>query len=95
MACYLTGPTHNLNQCWLAINKGYITKITVTSPRDQFEKDKFHHYLLTCPFLNLFAPGRCGNDIKNVIFKLILQIDFMSSFCETTLRGMPQDFPDD
>ena len=29
---------------------------------------------------NSLAPGRCGSDFKNVIFKLILQIDIFNTW---------------
>ena len=41
------------------------------------------------------APGRFGSNFKNVIFKLILQIDIMSVSFEMVLRWMTQDISDD
>ena len=36
-----------------------------------------------------------GNDIKSVIFEQMLQMKFMSTFCEIVFRGMPQNMFDD
>ena len=44
-------------------------------------------------FINSFSPGRCGSNFYQCIFifKLNLQIDIMSTSCETALRWVPQN----
>ena len=41
------------------------------------------------------VPGRCGCNVKLVIFKLIPRIDALSISCEIALMWMPQDLTDD
>ena len=56
-------------------------QITATSPRGQW--------------VNTLAPGRCGCNLKLVIFKHTSRVDILSISCEIALRWMPQDFTDD
>ena len=44
---------------------------------------------------NSLAPGRCGCNLKLVIFKLTSRVDILSISCEIALRWMTQDFIDD
>ena len=37
------------------------------------------------------APGRCGNDFQNIIFKQIFQIDILRNLYEIAFRRMPQN----
>ena len=46
-------------------------------------------------WVNTLAPGRCGFNLKLVIFKLILRIDILSYSYEIALRWMTQDLTDD
>ena len=41
--------------------------------------------------LNSLTPGRCGCNLKSVMFKLISRIDILSISCEIAPRWMPQD----
>ena len=45
-------------------------------------------------YFNSWAPGRCSDNFKDVIFKFILQIDIMIMciFCEIAVECMPQGF---
>ena len=36
------------------------------------------------------APGRCGSNLLNMIFKLIIQISSLSTYREAAIRRMPQ-----
>ena len=45
--------------------------------------------------VNSLATGRCGSSFKGVISKHMLQIKFMSTFCEITHRRMPLNTSDD
>ena len=47
------------------------------------------------PRLNSLVPGRCGCNLKLVIFKLTSRLDILSISCEIALRWMPKDFTDD
>ena len=38
-----------------------------------------------------FAPGRCGCNLKLVIFKIISMINFLNIFCENALKWMAQN----
>ena len=40
---------------------------------------------------NSLVPKRCGNNFKSVIFKHVIWIKFMSTFCEIARRWMPQN----
>ena len=40
--------------------------------------------------LNSLAPGRCGKNLKSMIFKRISQNSSLDTRCEITLRWMPQ-----
>ena len=43
-------------------------------------------------YINSLAPGRCGNNLKSIIFKLIIQNNSsLGTHCETALRWMPQN----
>ena len=44
---------------------------------------------------NSLAPGRCGSNLKEVIFKLKSSIDILSISCGIALRWLPQVFTDD
>ena len=44
---------------------------------------------------NSLAPGRCGCDLKSVIFKRISKIDILRISCKIALGWMPQDLTDD
>ena len=48
-----------------------------------------HQYMI-----NSLVPGRCGCNLKLVIFKLTARVDILSISCEIALRWMPQDFID-
>ena len=52
---------------------------------------EIHHYV----GFNLFAPQRCGSNFKNIIFKHMLRIMFMSTSCEIALGWMVQNNFDD
>ena len=41
------------------------------------------------------ATGRCGLNLKSVIFKLTSRTDIWNISCEIELRGMPQDLTGD
>ena len=41
------------------------------------------------------APGRCGNNLYNVISEHMLRINFMSTSCEIALMWMPHNTIDD
>ena len=41
--------------------------------------------------INSLAPKRCGSNSTSAVFKLILQIDNLSTSCGIGLRGVPQN----
>ena len=41
--------------------------------------------------INSLAPGRCDNDFKSIIFKLIVQNKSLDTHCEIALRWMAQN----
>ena len=45
--------------------------------------------------INSLAPGRCGSKFTSALFKLILQIDILSTSCEIGFRRVPQYTSDD
>ena len=45
--------------------------------------------------INSLAAGRCGNNFKSIIFKLIFQIDILNNSYRIALRRMPQNPFDD
>ena len=47
------------------------------------------------PAIKSLVPGRCGSNFKIVIYEHILLIQIMSTSCEITLRGMPENMCDD
>ena len=52
-----------------------------------------HHYdhPLILTVINALPPGRCSCNSKNLIFKLILQMDLMNICWEIALMWMPQN----
>ena len=55
----------------------------------QRSSPRLRHGPRFCEF-NSLVPGRCDRDFKNVSFEQMLQIKFMGTPCEITLRRMPQ-----
>ena len=53
------------------------------------------HGLHQAQQINSLAPGRCGCNVKLVIFKLTSRVHILSIWCEIALRWMPLDFTDD
>ena len=41
--------------------------------------------------LTLWPPERCGNDFTSVFLTIISRIDILHTFCESDLRGVPQN----
>ena len=53
-------------------------------------------YGITRPqWVNSLAPGRCGSNIKSIIFKLVKQNSNLPTCCEITLRRMPKNLTND
>ena len=82
MACCLMAPNHYLDQCWLIIQIGFCgTQTNFTgSVQDikswnEFEKytGKVTSMCLSAQWVKWLAPGRYGNNLKRLIFKLIVQ----------------------
>ena len=38
---------------------------------------------------NSLAPGRCGSNVKSIIFKLFIQNNSLAICCEITVQWMP------
>ena len=60
---------------------------------EQDEKVGWQHHWTLMWYCNSLAPGRCDNDFHSVIFKLILDIHILSTYCD--FRWMPQSTLDD
>ena len=95
MACCLTAPSHNLNQCLLPISdvlwhpsESNFTahaqatfEVMATPPRDQW--------------VNSLAPGRFYQSFSLVVFKFILAIDGWDISHEISSKWMSLDLTDD
>ena len=57
---------------WFTDNLRNMNKWDSWQNTDNFIQDTIENYQLG---FTLFSPGRCGSDLKSVIFKLILQIN--------------------
>ena len=86
IACCLTAPGHNMNQCWLTI-RGFLWHLPETNfPRNAHE---LKHVYGDDTF-NSLAPGGLDYSLKLVNFTLFSTINILSIFCEIAIRWMPQ-----
>ena len=54
-----------------------------------------HMYYRCASHINSLVPGRCGCNLKLVIFKLTSRVYILNISCEIALRWMPQDLTGD
>ena len=46
-------------------------------------------YYLFSFFINSLTPGRCGSNIKDIIFKIIIQNSSLGTCCEIAFKWLP------